>query len=183
MDFIVDKKIKGLNFIEAVQAMKEGKKVRREFFNAVIYLTYDDGNDEVRVNKKYSPSSFRTYIGKLRDFEATDWEIVKEGPVTVKEVMNLLAGENPEAEVFINDKEGNEVKKASIIVREVHRPQALGALFGWFNMTDECFYKRKIASTLRRLDKYGDDLKYYEDELKENEGKRKVYAKQKVEKW
>jgi len=49
-------------------------------------------------------------------------------------------------------------------------------------MTDECFYKRKIASTLRRLDKYGDDLKYYEDELKENEGKRKVYAKQKVEK-
>ena len=59
--------------MEAVKAMKEGKKVRREGSRLYCYLdkTYLDGKIVWSDDSDFQPSS-------IAFFEATDWEIVEE---------------------------------------------------------------------------------------------------------
>ena len=44
-------------------------------------------------------------------------------------------------------------------------------------MTDSGFYKRKVASTLRRIAKLNDDLEYYTTKLNKMKTKQKVETK------
>lgn len=60
MDFIIEPKTKGLNFLEAVQAMKEGEKVRRKGWDKLV-----------------SNCSLSYMVGfSVGDYDSTDWEIV-----------------------------------------------------------------------------------------------------------
>jgi hypothetical protein len=66
---------KGLNFLEAIQAMKEGKKVR--------LASFDDGNYWYMDNKHYASGNDLAIFHKgggtvspsLTSFESNDWEI------------------------------------------------------------------------------------------------------------
>lgn len=62
------------DFKQAVEWMKEGKKVRRPYFNNAkheLYLTREKGTGAVKVhNEAYQ---LRDY-----DYDATDWEIYEE---------------------------------------------------------------------------------------------------------
>jgi len=58
-----------MNFLEAVKAMKEGKKVRRGGWNKDNYLYLETGE----IIKDDSG-----YLKLPENFEATDWEIVEE---------------------------------------------------------------------------------------------------------
>lgn len=59
-----------MNFLEAVKAMKEGKKVRRKNHIDDAYMSY--------VNEKFVFYGFSNTTFSLRDIEATDWEIYEE---------------------------------------------------------------------------------------------------------
>ena len=68
-------KIKGgnrMNFIEAVKAMKEGKKVRRDIWRGDIIYSLE-GN----IFKSTQNGDQNTMI-RVDHIEATDWEIVEE---------------------------------------------------------------------------------------------------------
>ena len=62
-----------MNFLEAVKAMKEGKKVRREEWEKshFLYIRKFKCNHIIQEN-----GEFREYY--LSDIEATDWQIVEE---------------------------------------------------------------------------------------------------------
>ncbi len=60
-----------MNFMEAVKAMKERKKVRRPHWNNGVY--WQNKYDCIDCNKKDCPPSLN-----FTNFEATDWEIYKE---------------------------------------------------------------------------------------------------------
>jgi len=59
-----------MNFMEAVQAMTQGKKVRRSHYVKGAYLYLD------KVGYKYWDETWHQF--GLGDFERTDWEILEE---------------------------------------------------------------------------------------------------------
>ena len=62
-----------MNFLEAVKAMKEGKKVRRPIYDYVVFLD-EVGDIQANDGKKYIAKP----CINIKAIEATDWEIVKE---------------------------------------------------------------------------------------------------------
>jgi len=65
-----------MNFIEAVKEMKEGKKVRRKYWNKSDY--YYINESKVLVNElHYKPNRL------IHNIEAIDWEIVEEPKKTL----------------------------------------------------------------------------------------------------
>jgi len=63
-----------MNFLEAVKAMKEGKKVRRPAMSPVVGLLISDGFPQ--YYGLHGDSIYREIAIEL--IEATDWEIVEE---------------------------------------------------------------------------------------------------------
>lgn len=74
----METKTKGLTFGEAVEAMKQGKKVRRKNYPKNNYLFCREG-DLIYDEKERSIG-----LGVI-EFEATDWEIVDEKPFVLAE--------------------------------------------------------------------------------------------------
>ena len=60
-----------MNFMEAVKAMKEGKKVRREAQISDVYFELD-----IEILRKHNGTE--TVLLDLTDLEGTDWEIYEE---------------------------------------------------------------------------------------------------------
>lgn len=71
-----------MDFIQAVQSMKDGKKVRRKYWNDKndICRIYLEGCKSERIIQRYNLKEKRweTYMSNLINIEATDWEIVEE---------------------------------------------------------------------------------------------------------
>lgn len=71
---IVKDKTKGLNFLEAIELMKQGKKVKRKSFSdnsRYLWLSKDSF-------KQILDSKYTTYDIDLESIESTDWEEFKE---------------------------------------------------------------------------------------------------------
>ena len=65
-----------MDFMQAVNEMKQGKKVRRKNIN----LIFEFQNDLLKTNYPISSKTLR-----LRDFLATDWEVVEEPKQTLSD--------------------------------------------------------------------------------------------------
>jgi hypothetical protein len=65
-----------MNWLEAVAAMKEGKKVRRKRWEH--FYIQRSVNDYVRCGDEMAMG----FYGTVEDYEATDWEVVPEPKVT-----------------------------------------------------------------------------------------------------
>ena len=65
-----------MNFLEAVKAMKEGKKVRQPYWKTIVnkYIHFDIESPDCMI---YG-SNNRAYSLTLIDLDATDWEIYEE---------------------------------------------------------------------------------------------------------
>ena len=61
-----------MNFLEAVKAMKEGKKVRREAWHRSLYCVLG-----VDIKVMYGVELYSSQLN-CYDCEATDWQIVEE---------------------------------------------------------------------------------------------------------
>ena len=69
---------KKMNFMEAVQAMKEGKKVRKESIsNTEYHFFIINGTGRIQYQATMT-SGNEDYSFNLSDIEATDWEIFEE---------------------------------------------------------------------------------------------------------
>jgi len=68
-------KTTGLNFIEAVKAAKEGKKIRRKYWLTHVYI-YDANGEYIQHNKRQYNFGFGDYVDE-------DWEIVPDPPKTM----------------------------------------------------------------------------------------------------
>ena len=67
---------KGLNFLQAVAAMQEGKRVYRKSQPDWICYKTDKGN--YLIFSKKLGRDFRTFSAHMEWIEATDWEVVDE---------------------------------------------------------------------------------------------------------
>ena len=75
-----------MNFMEAVKAMKEGKKVRRPYFVEEHYFYCDEHGikySHSRKDKKWAEFS-------MDAFEATDWEIYEEDKLSEEDEEKIL---------------------------------------------------------------------------------------------
>jgi len=88
-----------MNFIEAVKAMKEGKKVRRPLFkeHPSIGYIYKNGDYILRGDAGEFPMGFE-------NLEATDWEIIEEK----KTLSDKIGTRLPYGWIFTKD--GTELK-------------------------------------------------------------------------
>lgn len=82
-----------MNFGEAIQAMKEGKRVRRkdwknDIWITVDYLTYNQP-PYISLGRDNSFDGHKTWIPRMEDMLAEDWEIKAE-PSKTKTDMNML---------------------------------------------------------------------------------------------
>ena len=69
----------GMTFSEAVQAMKEGKKVRREIWAKwcwIIAMSYSK-NIQICFDDRAGTLEYYDWLPSLREVEATDWQVVK----------------------------------------------------------------------------------------------------------
>jgi len=64
-----------MDFITAVKAMKQGKKVRRKAQYLGLYYQLKEDNEFIKYNKHKDDTD---EVLDLRDIEATDWEIYEE---------------------------------------------------------------------------------------------------------
>lgn len=75
-DFLARFAPKPMTFMEAVAAMKEGKKVRRRVWKDGIYICYDTSNDnkviEFRDGKQREGNTAMFHD----DFTTADWQII-----------------------------------------------------------------------------------------------------------
>lgn len=67
-----------MNFMEAVKAMKQGKKVRRKNSDAIHSFILFNDNKEGRLIWNYKQNNVINERLYLEDIEATDWEIYEE---------------------------------------------------------------------------------------------------------
>lgn len=77
-----------MNFLEAVKAMKEGKKVRRSQWGKGVYLYCEESM--IHHSRKHIRDTFSIFIDW---FEKTDWEIIDEKSIEEKKTLSELAGE------------------------------------------------------------------------------------------
>ncbi len=70
-----------MNFLEAVKAMKEGKKISRSPSDWYCKYDYDEGIRVIPVKGIHLALTHITYS----DFEATDWQIVVEEKKTLSD--------------------------------------------------------------------------------------------------
>lgn len=112
-----------MNFLEAVKAMKEGKKVKRKSWgNDSDYFTIENGMFcQHGTEKDYSNTN--TIALYLEAFEATDWEIVEEKKTLSDKIGYLHDSENAfcynKDGAFIQVKDVKEaLKKLSIYIEK-----------------------------------------------------------------
>jgi len=72
-------KTTGLNFIEAVKAAKDGKKIRNRYWCNHIYVIYKD--DKLFLRR--SDEDLNLYQVSASSIIADDWEIVPDSPETM----------------------------------------------------------------------------------------------------
>ena len=110
MDFIVEEK--HMTFIEAVNAMSVGKKVRRPTFHKDNYLYF---KDHILMS---GLTNERAYLCESH-FNATDWEIVEKLKTLSDKIIKAI----------INDKEDGPVFRESIVVEDVSK--AIEEFINW----------------------------------------------------
>lgn len=66
-----------MNFLDAVRAMKEGKKVRRKTCDVEDVLSIDDTNNFL-IQSVIKKNVLQRHSISMIEFEATDWEVVDE---------------------------------------------------------------------------------------------------------
>jgi len=80
-----------MNFLEAVKAMKEGKKVRRKI-NDMFFVIGFDGFGNLGIMDRKNTGFKEDYILTRRDIEATDWQIVSEETKTLSDKISEVDG-------------------------------------------------------------------------------------------
>jgi len=70
----LDEKPVGMTFMEAVEAIKAGKRVRRRSWHQKDYMNAETCQGDYLMKAAYGVEK---YVLSFRDIEATDWEIVK----------------------------------------------------------------------------------------------------------
>jgi hypothetical protein len=84
-----------MNFLEAVEQIKQGKKVRRPTFNKYNYLYFEHHNLMNAISK--SPA----YLVE-NSFDATDWEVVEDNKPLSDKYHNAI-GDRSTIEYYEND--------------------------------------------------------------------------------
>ena len=107
-----NKESKKMNFAEALQAMKEGKKVTRSVYQSGIYFTL---NNKYNIRKWDGLKYYDTEIF-IDDFEATDWEIFEEKKCFNLEEKEILSHQNSNPENIIRCFPIDDVKECKNLI-------------------------------------------------------------------
>jgi len=93
-----------MNFMQAVKAMKEGKKVRRSRWGDQLCIFMNIPEDTIKQGKpKCEESNPKEFRGYIIDFEATDWEIVEDKKTLSDEYM-VVDLPSYKGNVYLEDK-------------------------------------------------------------------------------
>ena len=106
-----------MSFMKAVSWMKEGKKVRRSDWLTQSYIHKQLSVDEELIYHEFSTHQI-TYISSIRDFEATDWEIVNDDKEWNLAEQEILTHQDVEEDLVVAFKDNDVVKCRDLIIKD-----------------------------------------------------------------